>query len=400
MKVLISGAGVGGPALAWWLVRNGAEAVIVERAPELRTGGYIIDFWGAGYDVAERMDLIPAILDRGYRVEEVRIVNREGRRISGFPVSALSRVAHDRYTSLPRGDLAEIIFRSVEQNVETIFGDSITSINQNAGGVRVAFEHAGARTFDLVIGADGLHSNVRRLVFGPDSRFEKYIGYKVAAFRSAGYRPRDELVYLMFTEVGQQTSRFSMRGDETMFLMIFADENPSIPETIDEQKAVLRKRFGSSGWECRDILEAMDGVEELYFDRVSQIRMDPLEWSAGGRVALVGDAASCVSLLAGEGTGLAIIAAYILAGELQRAKGDYGAAFARYRALFQPFVLAKQKAALRFAAAFAPPSKWSMFLHNQLFRLMKLPFVASAVAARGVLDDIKLPHYGEDGFVR
>ncbi|MGH9418902.1 MAG: FAD-binding domain, partial [Thermoanaerobaculia bacterium] len=362
-KVLISGAGIAGPTLAWWLTRFGMEATLVENAPHLRTGGYVLDFWGAGFDVAERMGLLPEILGKGYMVREVRVVNRHGKRVSAFPVKAFARIARGRYTSLPRGDLAATIFRGVEGKIETIFGDSIQQIEQDGSAVHVSFEREPARTFDLVIGADGLHSNVRRLVFGAEEQFEKYLGYKVAAFDAGGYRPKDELVYVMYTEVGQQVARFTMRGDRTMFLFIFADADPAFPHGIEEQKSVLRSRFGDSGWECPEILNALDGATELYFDRVSQIRIDPANgWAARGRVALIGDAASCPSFLAGQGSALAMVAAYILAVELRRANGDHTLAFARYGDLFQPFVAQKQRAALRLAGSFAPPSKWALFL--------------------------------------
>ncbi|HEV8435808.1 MAG TPA: FAD-binding domain [Thermoanaerobaculia bacterium] len=393
MKVLVSGAGVAGPALAWWLVRYGAEVTIVERAQELRTGGYVVDFWGAGFEIADRMGLIPEIRRKGYMVREVRVVGRDGRRVSGFPVEAFARIAQNRYTSVPRGDLSQIIFRDVEPKIETLFGDTIEKLEQDANGVTVQLARGGERRFDIIIGADGLHSNVRRLIFGPDDRFEVYLGFKVAAFSVQGYRPREELVYLMYTEVGQQVNRFSMRDDRTMFLFTFADRDPAFPQNIDEQKALLRRRFGGSGWESGAILDALDQAPELYFDRVSQIRMPAEEWCAGGRVALVGDAASCVSLLAGEGSGLAIVAAYILAGELHRAGGDYQRAFVRYRDLFRPFVAEKQRAALRFARSFAPPSKLSIVMRNAFFRLMAIGWIADLLAGRGLRDDIVLPEY-------
>lgn len=382
-----------GPALAWWLVRYGAEVTIVERAPEFRTGGYVVDFWGAGFDIVDRMGLLPEIREKGYMVREVRIVDRHGKRVSGFPVEAFARISHNRYTSVPRGDLAETIFRSVEGKIEAIFGDTIEKLEQDASGVTVQLARGGERRFDLVIGADGLHSNVRRLVWGADSRFESYLGFKVAAFTVDGYQPREELVYLMYTEVGQQVNRFSMRDDRTMFLFTFADPDPAFPQNIDEQKALLRRRFGGSGWESGPILDALDRAPELYFDRVSQIRMPAEEWCAGGRIALAGDAASGVSLLAGEGSGLAIVAAYILAGELHRAGGDYQRAFARYRDLFLPFVIGKQRAALRFARSFAPPSKMAIVMRNLIFRVMSIGWVADLAAGRGLRDDIVLPDY-------
>jgi len=391
MKILISGAGIAGPTLAYWLAHYGHEPVLIEKAPRLRSGGYIIDFWGAGFEIADKMGLMPEIRSSGYLVEEVRVVNRSGRRVAGFPASAFARATHGRYISLPRGDLAATIFRAIEDRVETIFNDSVARIEQSDASVRVGLESGGERDFDLVIGADGQHSRVRELVFGEESRFEKYLGYKVAAFQAMGYRPRDELVYVMYTEVGQQVARFAMREDRTMFLMVFADPDVHEGERgMAAQKELLKRRFANSGWECPRILEVLDTAGDLYFDRVSQIQME--SWSKG-RVTLVGDAASCVSLLAGQGSALAMVAAYLLAGELHRAGGNYAQAFARYEEIFGPFVAKKQKMALSFAGTFAPPSKWSMFWRNQVMNLLKVGWVADWVAGRGLVDKLTLPEY-------
>ena len=185
-----------------------------------------------------------------------------------------------------------------------------------------------------------------------------------------------------------------MRDDRTMFLFTLADEYPGSPVDVQSQKALVRKRFEGSGWECAQILAALDAADDFYFDRVSQIRMDPHQglWTRG-RVTLIGDAASCVSLLAGQGTALAMVAAYILAGELSRCGGDYAAAFRRYQELFGPFVLAKQKAALRFAGSFAPKSEFSLFLRNQIFRLMAIRWIADLAVGRDLADHIALPAY-------
>lgn len=396
MKVLISGAGIAGPTLAYWLSRHGFDSTIVENAPALRTGGYIIDFWGAGFDMADRMGLVPELLRKGYMVEEVRVVNRNGERVAGFPAGVFARVTGGRYVSLPRGELAAAIYGKIEGKTEVIFGDSITKIEQTERGVRVAFEHGLEREFDIVVGADGLHSRVRELVFGVQSRFEKYLGYRVAAFEVEGYRPRDELVYVMYTQVGQQLARFAMRGDRTMFLFVFADESVDEAEAGDIriQKALLRKRFGNGGWECQQVLDALDASDTLYFDRVSQIRMDAEQglWTRD-RVTLIGDAAFCVSLLAGQGSALAMVAAYILAGELHRAGGDFGSAFRRYQERFAPFVQSKQKAALRFADMFAPKSATSLFIRNHVMNLLRIPWIADLAIGSELTDKLVLPEY-------
>ncbi len=179
-----------------------------------------------------------------------------------------------------------------------------------------------------------------------------------------------------------------------MFLFTFKDEDPTVSDNLQDQKALLRQRFGASGWECPQILDALDATDDLYFDRVSQIQMHASQASwTRGRVALVGDAACCVSLLAGQGTALAMVAAYMLAGELHRAPSGYAEAFRRYQDMFGPFVLKKQKAALRFAGSFAPKSKFAMFLRNQVFNLLAIPWIADLAVGRDLADRIAIPEY-------
>jgi 2-polyprenyl-6-methoxyphenol hydroxylase-like FAD-dependent oxidoreductase len=391
MRVLISGAGIGGPTLAYWLKRYGMTPTLVERAPRLRTGGYVIDFWGAGFEVASRMELLPDLLRTGYSVRDVRVVDRNGRKVSGFPAAAFARAVGSGFTSLRRGDLAAAIYAALGDTIEAIFGDTITRIEQTADDVQVTFEQHGPRAFDLVVGTDGLHSRVRELVFGPENQFERYLGIKVAAFEAAGYRPRDELVYMMYPQVGQEVSRFSMRNDKTMFLFTFADPDPASPVDLAGQKALLRERFANGGWECPQILETLDAAPDLYFDRVSQIEMND-SWS-NGRVTLVGDSAFCVSLLGGQGSALAMTAAYILAGELHRAEGRHGPAFAQYQRRFAPFVAMKQRAARRFAGTFAPKSAVSLFFRNKLFSLLSIGWIANLIAGHEFSDRIELPDY-------
>jgi len=395
MKVLISGAGIAGPTLAYWLLRRrDAQITLVEKAPQLRTGGYMIDFWGAGFEIAGKMGLVPGIQERGYRVRRVDVVNGQGERIAGFPVEAFASMTEGKFVSLPRSELARLIYEQIQGKVETIFGDTISQIEPGESAVKVTLEKGGKREFDIVVGADGLHSRTRELAFGPEQRFEKYLGYGVAAFEMRGYRPRDELVYMMYSEVGKQVARFSMRDDKTMFLFTFRAPDPGGAQDESAQKVRLREMFGGSGWECPQILAGLDSALSFYFDRVSQIRIDGNAggW-ARGRVVLLGDAASCVSLLAGQGTSLAMVAAYLLAGELHQARGDYRQAFARYESLFGPFVRKKQEAAIRFAGAFAPKSKFSMFLRNQIYNLLRVQWIANFVVGRDLADHIDLPQY-------
>ena len=390
--ILISGIGIAGATLAYWLDRFGFTPTLVERAPQPRVGGYIIDFWGRGYDVAERMGLIPELRALGYDIRELRIVDERGKRVGGFGVKVFRELTGGRYVSIARADLATLIYRKIESKFETIFGDSVTGLRQDDNGVAVEFECAPPQRFDCVIGADGLHSAVRRLVFGSENRLGKYLGYYVAAFEVDGYPRRDEEVYVSYEFPGKQIARFAMRGARTLFLLVFASQRPVPidPRDLLSQKARLHAEFNHAGWECQQILAALDDCHDLYFDSVSQIRMD--SWSHG-RVALVGDAAFCPSLLAGQGSALAMVGAYVLAGELAAVDGRPEPAFLRYEKFLHPFMTAKQNAAERFARSFAPKTRFGLFVRNQVTKALGIPFVANLTLGRLTHDAIDLPSY-------
>ncbi|HEU5276165.1 MAG TPA: FAD-binding domain [Xanthobacteraceae bacterium] len=390
--VLISGCGIAGPTLAFWLARAGFQPTLVDDAPALRTGGYVIDFWGLGYDIAERMGLAREIQRIGYRMREIRIVDNRGERLAGFGTRVFGELTGGRYVTLGRSDLSRLIVQAVGTSAETIFADRIIALHERADGVQVEFERSRARRFDLVVGADGLHSNVRRLVFGPQDRFEKSLAYMAAAFETRGYRPRDERVYVLHCTPGRMLARFALHGDRTLFLFVFATDADSLPTSLDipAQKAILRERYQDAGWECPRILAELGAVDDLYFDRISQIRMD--RWSRG-RVALVGDAAFCVSLAAGQGSALAMAAAYVLAGELASAQGRHEQAFSRYEAVLRSFIDRKQRGAARFAASFAPRTRWGLFLRNQVIKAFTIPGLAKVAFGRDIADTIELPQY-------
>ncbi len=387
MRIAISGAGVAGAALAHWLHRTGHIPTLIEKASKFRTGGYMIDFWGVGYQVAKRMGIEDLIRAAGYQIEYLRSVGSGGEVKADVDVDVFRRMIGDDFTSLPRGDLAAAIYATIEEKVETIFGDSIAAVDEHSDGVRLTFDKTPPRDFDLVIGADGLHSNVRRLVFAQEQDFEHYLGCKVAACVVDGYRPRDDLIYVTYSTPGRQLARFALRGDRTMFLFIFRAEHDSAGVPPKEQ---LRNEFGHVGWECRDILAALDDVDELYFDVVSQIRME--RWSHG-RVLLIGDAAACISLLGGEGTGLAITEAYVLAGELARTGADYRGAFDAYEARLGPFIASKQAGAVRYIPFFATRTRFGLWFRTVAMRTMNFGPLATLFAG-SMRDDFELPDYG------
>ncbi len=253
--VLISGAGITGPTFAYWLLQAGFTPTIVERAPALRTSGYMIDFWGVGYNISERMGLLPALLRDGYRLTEVRLVNEAGERVSGFDAQVFQSATAGRFISLPRGELARHCFELTAREVETLFGETISALEPTEDNVRVSFRRGQARSFDLVIGADGLHSNVRRLTFGPHDQCEKYLGYYTAAFSAPAYPHRDESAYLSYTTPGQQIAPYALRDGSSAFFFIFAQPEPlaMAHDDLEAQKQLLRERFAGTGWESDEI---------------------------------------------------------------------------------------------------------------------------------------------------
>jgi 2-polyprenyl-6-methoxyphenol hydroxylase-like FAD-dependent oxidoreductase len=394
--VLISGAGIAGPTLAYWLKLAGFQPTLIEHAPKLRTGGYVIDFWGLGYDIAGRMGLLEEINRTGYHIREMRIVNGKGERVSGFGTNVFRQLTGGRYVTIGRSDLSRLLFEKIKGDTEVIFGNEVIGLQEHADAVQVTFEHGAQRRFDLVVGADGLHSTVRRLIFGSQDRFEKRLGYIVAAFESRGYRPRDENVYVTYCRPCRMLGRVALRDDRTLFLFVFAKDTDERSEMIDltAQKTVLRNAFDDGKWETSRILAELDRAQNLYFDRVSQIKMP--SWSQG-RVALLGDAAFCVSLMAGQGAALAMTAAYVLASELRQAGKQHEQAFRNYEKILRSFIDSKQRGAARFASAFAPKTRWGLFLRNQIIKASAIPGVARLSFGRDIVDTLKLPDYGWDG---
>jgi 2-polyprenyl-6-methoxyphenol hydroxylase-like FAD-dependent oxidoreductase len=370
------------------LQRFGHEVTLVERAPRLREGGYVVDFWGAGFDVADRMGIVPRLMDEGYRFREAREVSSSGRRIAHFDPRNVIGISGGRFVTIGRSDLSRAIHDAANGNVETVFGDTVTSLVEDAERMHVEFEHGAPREFDLVVGADGLHSRVRRLAFGPDEEFERYLGITVAVYDVPGYRPRDELVAVMHTEVGHQVLRLALHDDATMFCFMFRYDGEVPQDDVAAQQELLRRRLGGAGWEVPVILERMPQARTFYMDGASQIRMP--SWSRG-RIALIGDAGAAPSLLAGQGSALAMIEAYVLACELHEAHGDHRTAFAGYDRQLGQLVRGKQDAAIGLGAAFAPRNRMQLLVRNTFVGLMAIPPIANIAMGRSLTDPIRLP---------
>lgn len=391
-RILISGVGIAGPALAYWLNKYGFEITLVEQAPTFRDGGYIIDFWGVGYDLAEKMNLLSDLRKKAYDAKQIRFVDKNELTVGGFSFEAIRSQMKNRMFSICRGDLARVIFESVQDSCETIFGDSIVSVTEKKDAVVVSFNSRTTREFDLVIGADGLHSAVRKIVFGSDSVNEVSLGYYVAAFSLDGYRPRNEDDYVAYCLPGKQMARFALRDDRTVFYLIFScDHDIHLNHLkVEDKIAIVRHYFEDIGWESDSILEQIHLAEDIYIDKVSQIRMK--RWTKG-RVALLGDAAYCPSLLSGQGSAFAMLGAYVLAGELFACNGNYQQAFANYEALLMPFMFKKQLSAEKFGSWFAPKTKFGLCLRNELSKLLDIPVFGKLFFNSSLGDNVHLTDY-------
>ncbi|MFI9842306.1 FAD-dependent monooxygenase [Nonomuraea sp. NPDC051941] len=325
--VLISGASVAGPALAYWLQRYGFTPTVVELAPALREGGYKVDLRGVAMDVVDRMGLTPAVKRYSTQMRGGAWVNAAGKPLAtlGPDLIGLRAPGDDEVL---RGDLARIMYNATKQGVEYLFGDSITGLTQGHDGVMVTFARSAPRMFDLVIGADGLHSNLRAQVFGEEATFVRPLGMHACVFTVPNHLGLDrwELIY---PTPGKVVNLYSTRQSAAKAQFIFP--TPAVlPDRRDvaAQQRLVAETFAGAGWESATLLAAMPHSPDFYFDSASQVRLD--RWSAG-RIALVGDAAHSPSPLSGQGTSLALVGAYVLAGELKAAGGDHRVAFARYQ---------------------------------------------------------------------
>ncbi|MEQ4719006.1 FAD-dependent monooxygenase [Nonomuraea sp. B19D2] len=363
-NILISGASVAGPALAYWLRRHGFNPTIVERAPALRDGGYAVDFRGEAHlSILRRMGILTDLERARTGMGSMSYVNSAGKPQGEMPADLF---AGD--IEILRGDLARILYDATKEHTEYIFGDSITSLAEDDHGVTVAFERTPPRRFDLVIGADGLHSNTRRLTFGPEERFVKHLGVYCAIFTTANHLGLDHTGHAYRT-AGRLVAMYSSRHN-TEAKAVFYFGSPLLDldrRDVARQQAVLAEHFTGNGWQSDRLLQDMRHAPDFYFDSVGQVRMD--SWTRG-RVALVGDAAYCPSSLSGMGTGLAVVGAYVLAGELAAAHGDHHVAFARYEEEVREYAAGCQKMGDGVANLMVPSSRFMAGLLNRYYRLM------------------------------
>ncbi|MFR9730608.1 FAD-dependent monooxygenase [Saccharopolyspora sp. MS10] len=400
--VLIAGAGIAGPALAHQLHRYGFRPTVLERAATPRTGGHVVDVRGTARTVIERMGLVPRIRQAHTGARGMAFVDSDGRRVaelgtdvfghSGGPVAEFA---------LRRTDLARILHEAVADDVEHVFGDSITAVEQREGRVRVTFASGGTREFGLLIGADGARSGVRELVFGPEERYLHDLGCSVALFSTStaldldgwqlmhtaaagGGRPGRTAGLVPLPEPGRALAGFFWRSAP----------DPRLRHDTGAQRALVARTFAGDGWHVPELLAALPEAGDFFFDRIGQVRVDG--W-ARGRAALLGDAAYCASPMSGIGTSLALVGAYVLAGELAAAEGDHHRAYPRYERAMREFVdRAHEFARGAGDGGLMPESRRQLRMRNRSVRLLRhLPRRLVARGMERVANSVELADYPE-----
>ncbi|MFI6922056.1 FAD-dependent monooxygenase [Nonomuraea spiralis] len=353
MKILISGASVGGPVLAYWLRRHGFEVTLVERAPGPRKGGQAVDLRGAALVVAARMGVLEQVRALRTTMRGMSMVDGDGNEIMRSTEETISGGRLDSPdVEIARDDLTAILTAAAD--TPHLYGDSIATLTQDDTGVDVTFDGGGRDRYDYVIGADGLHSNVRKLTFGPEEQFLKHLGMYVSIYTADNFLGLDHW-QLWHREGEAGFGLFSDREPAVMKVNMGFAAGPLDYDhrDVEQQKRLVQEHCSGLRWEAPKLLEAMWKADDFYFDAMAQVEMD--RWSRG-RVALVGDAGYCASPLSGQGTSLALVGAYVLAEELGRAPEG---AFDRYERRMRPFVALNQALALENPGMAASPESVS-----------------------------------------
>jgi 2-polyprenyl-6-methoxyphenol hydroxylase-like FAD-dependent oxidoreductase len=379
MKAIICGAGISGLSAAAFLADDGWDVVMVEQAAGPRPQGYMIDFFGPGWQAAAALGIIPRIRDLGYLVERLDYVDRRGNTRASLPFARFSQVARGELVSILRPDLELAIREAVPPGVDLRYGRTVLAVGQSRASVSATLDDGTFLEADLLIGADGIHSGIRELVFGPEADFFHYLGFHVGAysFRDVEVAP---LVGDRFavTDTRKEAMFFYRLRDGSLTAMaVHRTDDPTPP---DDPRAVLRSRYGRLNWICPAALRLCP--EDLYYDQVAQIRMP--RWHTG-RVVLVGDAAAAVSLLAGQGASLGMAAAYALATELKK-QPDLGRALDSFETRIRPLVQRHQKAGVSAAHWFVPGTRHAALMRRTVIRLAGIPgmtrLISSAVVGK------------------
>jgi 2-polyprenyl-6-methoxyphenol hydroxylase-like FAD-dependent oxidoreductase len=393
-RILVSGASIAGPTVAYWLDRFGFDVTVVERAASLRGGGYPIDVRGPAVEVARRMGMLPGLRKAHIQAKRITFLHPDGSVAGTIRPEALTGGVEHADIELPRGELTELLYELTRNGaIRYQFNDAIAALDQDADGVAVTFASGATGYFDVVIGADGIHSQTRHLLFGPEAPFTHYLGYCYNGFSMPNFLGLSH-ESVAYATPGRYAVLSAVKNSPTLhaFLIVASEEAP----VIRHQDSVAHRRrtaqqFAGSAWVVPKLVAAMREADDFYFDVVSQVRLD--HWSKG-RVVLVGDAAFAPSFLSGQGSSLAMIGAYILAGELatRAAPAD---AFAHYEALMRPFAVANQNLAGAGRAFLLPLTQEEIDTRNRVLASLDLPDAKAmpGEVSREVHRALALPDY-------
>jgi 2-polyprenyl-6-methoxyphenol hydroxylase-like FAD-dependent oxidoreductase len=393
--VLISGASIAGPALAFWLARYGINATVVEKASSLRGGGYPIDVRGTAIEAVERMGLYAQMRAAHVDTQSIGFVDANGAVIAKMDPEAITGGVRGKDIEIRRGDIATTLYAATKDTANYKFNDSIAALEERADGVNVTFASGDTGTYDIIIGADGLHSNTRSLVFGHESQFERYIGYCFAGFTIPNTFGLDRGA-LAFTLPGKNAVIYATNdsGPAYAFLVFKYPTSPLRKNLTDEDKRNLTARMfeGVNGWIVPQMVGAMRKAKDLFFDSVSQIYMPA--WSKG-RVVLAGDAAHATSFMSGQGSSMALVGAYVLAGEIAT-NANYNSAFEAYETLVRPFVEMNQALVDEGKRTMIPNTQEEINARNEMFRKMAAEAGGEVLrkdSSRQVHSALTLPDY-------
>ncbi|UMP01467.1 FAD-dependent monooxygenase [Amycolatopsis sp. EV170708-02-1] len=376
MKVAICGAGITGLALAHRLAALDVEVVVLERAAGPREQGYMIDFFGPGFDAVEEMGLLPQVEEAAYQVDEASLLDERGRRRAAIDYVQFAKSVRGRLCSIMRPDLERVLRTGLPSTVDVRFGAGVDGVEDLGDRVRVTLADGEALEADLLVGADGIHSTVRRLVFGEESRFLRHLGFHTAAFVFEDEEIRAQVGerFCLTDTVGMQMGFYGLRDGKLAAFAVHRTTDPALPA---DARAALRATYGSLGWAVPKALDLCPTPGEVYYDQVAQIEMS--SWSRG-RVVLVGDSCYAVSLLAGQGASLGIAGAFVLAEQLTRA-ASIETALVEYESLVRPVVTEKQQVARRGARWFLPANRFLLLARRGFLHVARLPGLERPLAA-------------------
>ena len=366
MRVLIVGGGIAGLTLANRLHQYGIEPIVIEQAADLRQDGYALDFFGTGYEVAERLGLLDRLFAQHIAFDGIEYVNAQGKLIAQLDARLIRRITEGKYLALMRWSLEETLYEALKGNVEVRFGRWLAAAAPGKHAVEVTFNDGMSESFDLVIGADGVHSGTRALVFGPDEQFSRDLGSTIACYPLAD-RYGIGSTWRMYVEPGRLAATYCTRqAGELLTFFLYQSARGKQPPLREQRLAHLREVFAGMGWITQQLLADAPASVPVFMDALIQIEMPT--WHQG-RVALIGDACGCPTLLSGQGASLALTGAYLLAEALYEAP-TYQEAFQQYEHQMRPYVQAQQKQARNFAAFFLPGTSLGLFVQQMLVKVV------------------------------